>query len=311
MTARLAVAIWTFALIVSAGATTLVFRSDHEEAPFQVAALAVASGLAWIGSGLYAWERRPENRTGALMTAVGFAWSVGALAESNHSVLFTIGLGLGSIVWAFLVWLLLAYPTGRLESRYHRLLVGTTFALTVVTPVPLLLVGDPKTLIDCADCPENALLVEPNEALATAQIAGQQVAAMLIVVAILVALVRRWLRATPPQRRSLAPVYVTASGLLGVILVTTALDTVASAPDELEWLWLAGLLAIPLSFVFGLLRMRLATGEVPRMLREAIPEAPTPEQSQAGLRRVLRDPTLELAYRLPDRGIYVDAAGRR
>jgi signal transduction histidine kinase len=310
MTPRLAVVAWSVALALSAAAIALIFTSDHEEAPFQVAALAVASGLAWIGSGLYAWLRRPDNRTGPLMTAVGFSWFLGALSESDSSVVFTIGLALGGVVWIFVAWVLLAYPTGRLKTPFRRLLVGVTVVFALVMPIPALLVGDSETLIDCADCPANALLVERNVDVAEGLISAQQAVAIVIVVGVGVALVRRWRRATPPQRRTLAPVYLTSLGLLTVILVITAVDALGAAPDELDWFLLAGLLAIPVSFLLGLLRMRLAAGHVPRMLREAIPEAPTAEEAQEGLRRVLRDPTLELAYSLPERGIYVDVAGR-
>ena len=36
--------------------------------------LAVPVGLAFVGAGLVAWSQRPENRTGLLMTLVGFTW---------------------------------------------------------------------------------------------------------------------------------------------------------------------------------------------------------------------------------------------
>ena len=38
-----------------------------------------AVGWIFIGTGLYAWRRRPESRTGALMVAMGFAWLLAAL----------------------------------------------------------------------------------------------------------------------------------------------------------------------------------------------------------------------------------------
>ena len=50
--------------------------------------------IAWafIGTGLFAWWRRPDNAFGALMTAVGFVWSLGALTASNVPGVFIIGI---------------------------------------------------------------------------------------------------------------------------------------------------------------------------------------------------------------------------
>jgi PAS domain S-box-containing protein len=73
-----------------------------------------------------------------------------------------------------------------------------------------------------------------------------------------------------------------------------------------QWLLFAFLLSVPAAFVAGLVRTRLATAGASRFLIEA---PPTPEAAQAGLRRALGDPTLQLAYWLPERGAYVDTHG--
>jgi PAS domain S-box-containing protein len=73
-----------------------------------------------------------------------------------------------------------------------------------------------------------------------------------------------------------------------------------------QWLLFAFLLSVPAAFVAGLVRTRLATAGASRFLIEA---PPTPEAAQAGLRRALGDPGLQLAYWLPERGAYVDTDG--
>ena len=51
-----------------------------------------SSACSFIGVGLFAWWRRPHNRFGALMTAVGFAWFLdGAARRPTRPALFTIG----------------------------------------------------------------------------------------------------------------------------------------------------------------------------------------------------------------------------
>ena len=67
-------------------------------------------GLSFIGTGVFAWWRRPLNRFGLLMTAVGFAWFVGALVESDDAVVSTIGSYVGPLYLVLVVQLLLVVP---------------------------------------------------------------------------------------------------------------------------------------------------------------------------------------------------------
>ena len=57
------------------------------------------------------------------------------------------------------------------------------------------------------------------------------------------------------------------------------------------------------------LRSRLERSAVSQLLVE-MPEGASPEVAQENLRRALHDPTLELAYWLPEHGGYVDVYGR-
>src|SRR5215207_5073486 len=92
MLLALALAGFVFGLVCVA----LVLASDHEEDRGLVAAVDLLVGWSFIGTGLFAWWRRPANRTGALMTAVGFAWFASSLSASNNDVLFTIGIAVDS-----------------------------------------------------------------------------------------------------------------------------------------------------------------------------------------------------------------------
>src|SRR5215216_2303023 len=65
-------------------------------------------GWAFIAAGVVAWWRRPGNRFGSLMTAVGFTWFVGALGVSDAPAVFMIGAALGGVPFAVLLHMLLA-----------------------------------------------------------------------------------------------------------------------------------------------------------------------------------------------------------
>src|SRR4051794_17372809 len=107
-------------LVFGLAVVALTLSSDHEEDRGLVAAVSLLVGWSFIGTGLFAWWRRPGNRTGALMTAVGFAWFASGLSEANDDLLFTIGIAVDSLFPGLAGHLLLAFPSGRLEGRAER-----------------------------------------------------------------------------------------------------------------------------------------------------------------------------------------------
>jgi PAS domain S-box-containing protein len=308
VTTRLAVALWNLALLVGAGATALVFASDHESSPWAAAALTVSVSLAFVAAGLIAWARRPENRTGLLLTLVGFTWFIGALEAANAPLAFTIGAAFGSVAFVFFVWLVLAYPSGRLRSRLDRLLVGMTAGLVLVLQPVRFLVDDRGEI--CAGCPDNAFVIWPQDGLANALELLMHGTGLAVTVAAVAILTVQWLRATPTLRRAMAPVFLAAVVAAGAIAAMLVLELVVDEVGEVvDWLVLAGLLAVPLAFLYGLLRTRLARSLVGRLVVE-LGEHPAPGELRDALARALRDPRLELAYWLPESEGWVDADGR-
>jgi hypothetical protein len=72
----------------------------------------------------------------------------------------------------------------------------------------------------------------------------------------------------------------------------------------------AALAVVPLGFLVGLLRSRLARSAVGDLVIELGCQL-GPGQLQGALARALGDPSLELVYRFPDAEDYVDIGGRR
>ena len=77
--------------------------------------------------------------------------------------------------------------------------------------------------------------------------------------------------------------------------------------DGLRLITFAALGLAPLAFLFALLDMRLARGDVAGLLVE-LRDDPTTDL-QAPLARALRDPTLRLSYWLPELGTWADQHG--
>ena len=96
-------------------ALSLIITSDHTTYRGLFAAFTLVVGWSFIGTGLFAWWRRPENRTGALMTATGFAWFLPAMTASNSPGIFTAGYALNTLAYGLLIQMLVAFPDGRLD----------------------------------------------------------------------------------------------------------------------------------------------------------------------------------------------------
>jgi PAS domain S-box-containing protein len=306
---RLWLLYWPAGLAAGALELTLVLTSNHEGRPVLTGALGLVAGWSFVGSGLVARARAPRNPIGRLMVGVGFAWFAGALGWANGSVPFTIGLAVGSFWAAVLVHLLLAYPSGTLPGRAERLTVRVGYVLAGLGPL-LTLLFDPKPLAE-EHAPSNAALITDSHAANVAVNVFVDGAAVVVLAAVIVLAARRWHRATIAERRVLAPVFLSgfvASAFLVSDIVVGAISRHWARP--LDLLLVAAFASVPLFFLLGVLQTRLARAGVGRLLVE-VPEAPTREQTQDALRRALRDPTLELAYWLPEQRGYVDVEAER
>lgn len=95
--------------VEAAAVIWLVYTSDHEEDPAATVALALTAGFTFVLSGLVALRRRPVNKTGVYLAAVGYLWFLGALTASDDAWVFAIGLLVGSLVFVPFAALVLAY----------------------------------------------------------------------------------------------------------------------------------------------------------------------------------------------------------
>src|SRR3954469_6608273 len=96
-TRRVLCAIGVAALAAGGGVIAIVLASDHQDAKAVWAIFGPAVGWSFVGTGLYAWRRRPENRTGALMVLLGFAWFVFTLDAADAPALYTFALVAGGL----------------------------------------------------------------------------------------------------------------------------------------------------------------------------------------------------------------------
>jgi len=154
---RALIALAVAGLALGLAALALVTTGEREPDPTVWIVLALTLGWGFAFAGIYAWWRRPENRTGALMTLVGFLWFLGALTSADAAWAYTLGLVLSSVWIGALVQMLIAFPTGRVEPGLERAVVIAGWAGTIIVPfLAALLTAHPN---DCTECPDNLLLV--------------------------------------------------------------------------------------------------------------------------------------------------------
>jgi signal transduction histidine kinase len=259
--------------------------------------LDLAVGVTYLAAGLITWWYRPANRIGPLMLAFAFAWFIGNLYGSEVPFLVSVANGFEGTNTVFMVWLILAYPTGRLATRLERSAVVMTALVTVVTGVIVVLTFDPQRF-GCQDCREAGPALFPSFRVWHAASEASDRAAFVLAVIVLVALVRRWRRVSSIERSDLLPLWI-VTVILAVDYSVAGFTSNAGPNDAfanfLIELQKVGQLLIPILFMWGLLKRRMARAAVGDLVVEL--EGPV---SAGGMRdalaRTLHDASLRIVF---------------
>jgi signal transduction histidine kinase len=235
----------------------------------------LAVGWCLIGCGFIASIRRPESRSGVLMSATGFAWFLGNFA----------GVGVDVVAWAAahalylhrgpLFQLLLTYPSGRRPSRVTGAAIAVFYAAAVIMPV------------------------------------WQSEVATILLAALLVGVCGyEYARMVGPSRRMRLVALQAAAGL-GFVLVASAVVDVEVAPGEASSVSLlayeVAVVVVAGALLAGLL---LGPGEgvgVADLVLELGQSRSRTLRSE--LASAIGDPALEIGYWLEEAGTFVDAGG--
>jgi signal transduction histidine kinase len=298
------------AVLAGAGAVWLAAHAGPERPTEPGPVLTLLVGVSLIGSGLASWRARPENRLGPAMIITGFAWFAALLSESSSAALYTAGTALQYVFIAGYTYLILSFPSGRLETRLDRALVAAAGVLAILLPLVAMLFGN-HTGLKCGNrCPDNLLQLFDHNRVSLALLNIQRLAGALVIAAALGVLVARWLQASAARRRAVAPVLV-AGGATFLALIATITgdllgDPLGSAPAEVFFYVSA---TVPVAIMVVFLMRRLARGEVAGLVVQLGGQAAGTELRGA-LARALGDPSLELAFWYPADARYVTGEGR-
>jgi signal transduction histidine kinase len=265
---------------------------------------------AYVGAGAVALARRPGNVTGWLMCAVGLLWLVPDLGWIPAALPFTIATTYYTLYEPVLAHLALAFPTGRLPGIVERRLVAALYIWTFLNNTIQAMFSDPRTE-GCTRCQRNLLLVDADASVESTLSTVSTVTSIVIVAAITGVIVRHWWRATRAAKYVMAPVQWVVIPAAGYIAVAEVGGLLSFSPADRQVVYdylPLGLAVLPIGFLVGLLRTRLAYAHV-GMLAAELAGPVAPGRVREVLARMLHDPDLELLYWSPAAEGYVDSDG--
>ncbi|WP_460778761.1 sensor histidine kinase [Microlunatus antarcticus] len=287
------------ALLVVGGALAL---EGPDAGPAEVLPVLGTAAL-YLAAGLLAWDRRPHNRIGVLLLLTGLSIWLTALAGAPTRFLSTTALVAGSMPLALTLHLILAYPSGRVEGRLARVLVGLGYLASTVLQVPVVLVGNgPAAVWD----PPSAADVVTWASWVQTTVGVSSVLGAAVLVAV------RVVAADPLERRRLGPmvwyrVLLPLAIAVGALGTQLADDRLATGLSEVQFL---GVLGLPVVFGVGLLLGSFGrSGEVDELVARIGSTTPAPGELTAAVALALGDPEAVVVYARTDVDGYVDEAG--
>jgi signal transduction histidine kinase len=310
---RALLALFALGVIFAGLDVALALTSTHEEQKVVTAILGPLIGLSFIGTGVFAWWRRPLNRFGLLMTGVGIAWFLAGLTESNNSTVFTIGSYVEPLYLVIVIQMVLSFPTGRLETFAQRATIAAGYLDVLAVRLPFFLLGGDIAGNVKGPRPDNVFAIVDAPDLADVFDYTATFVAVVVLVATLVLLVRKRQAATPPQRRALAPMLWTGLalvGLLGIAFIIDVLGLPGAIGDVSGLLALVSFAVLPFAFLAGLVRSRYSRAGAVGELIERLNNPEADRSLGLALADALGDRSLKLVYWRPSAAHYVTYDGR-
>ena len=269
--------------------------------------------------GVYALRAPGNARFGIALLAIGFFWSFTALGQTSASVPYTIGRLATWCVFPCVVYLLLAFPDGRIAPGLDRVvLVGMVGVLAVLFlgTAPLVEAYPPKTLwATCTtDCPANALFVLDHQpAWLPRLILVREWAVEVLWLGLFWSMWRRWRAATLLQRRAIGPVFA-AGAFLGVFHIAHITYRQLGGPTDtviaLSSAWTLCIVGVCATFLLGLVRRRTMLARTLATLGAALRTSGSSAAVRNALATALRDSTIEVLFRDRDTREWRDTGGR-
>jgi class 3 adenylate cyclase len=277
-------------------------------------------GLAYLVAGAIAWRRRPNNATGPLLIAIGYSWYIPDFQAAPVPTVAALAFATRRLVNSLSAYLLLAFPSGRLGLRRHRIAMGLVVAIPAIQiPARLLLAEQIPAVLQHVDrvTTSGCDCVNPfRVASAPGLLDGIErltgFVSVMAAVIIMGLVILRLAEATAPMRRVLWLVLFGALVALAVFafnVLSFMLATNTALGGALSWVLPVARAAVPIGFLVGLLRMRIGKAAVAELV-VGLHGQRTPGSLERSIAEALHDPAVKLGYWSPAAGRYVDGTGK-
>jgi signal transduction histidine kinase len=299
--------LWLPGIALSLAGVLFALEEPSPERLTNAALGAVGVLLTWVVA-VTMRAQYPGRPLAALLFALAAVLaSFPALSASSNPTLFTLTLVARPAAELLIVWVMLAFPSGRLPDRLDRLLLGAIAGAIVLLLLPAMAFTPQVPLsgpfmVCLPDCPRNVLFVSARPELAEALILAFRVTVVAGLSGVVLRLGWHLASATPLMRGVLAPVYA-------VFLVRLASFIAFMATGALGWLPVLLYWAIPLALLYGAMRGRLWIARSLEQLVTRLGHSPTRSDLHALAARALGDASLRIGYRRPGAAGWSDAWG--
>lgn len=273
----------------------------------------LVSGL-FLLAGVIAADRRPANPTGLLLIAYAVLHALSfAREETLEPWRYTIGVVFADLDTPVLALLVLMFPAGRLPGLWDRLLAGSLFVV-IWAIRPFEAAWSPPAAL-CSTCPPsgNLLYTGPAPFDRLDALAIREDIRIVLIALVFLTLIFRWVRASRPARRLMAPLVLTTALLAAKVVADQWFieGRLFFSADYNDWIATPNLLltcAIPVAFLLGLLQTRVTRSTIGRLLVE-LQQGPDASPLRDVLARALGDSSLRVGLWVEPLARYVDVDG--
>jgi len=292
------------ALALACGGIEFILFPREALASYPSLVLFPIIGLVYVAAGLLAWWRRPINRLGPVMVAAGYLLYASGLQDIENKGLIAIGLIFESVAFAAVLFLLHAFPSGRLDGKLSNWAMIAILVQVTVLQMPYYLFAPPGRL--------DVLSISDRPDLVNAGLVVQATVGMIVMVLNVAVLVPRWRQADPDHRRILGPLYVFGSLVLLVVpLATVIYPHIPVSTNLVVGGQLVAIGVVPVFFVLATFLGGFSrTGALEELAVALSSQAGAREALGPTLAAMLGDASAQVVYWLSHRGAYVDSNGR-
>jgi signal transduction histidine kinase len=281
----------------------LALANDQMAEPGLQAGLLNWITLPYILAGVIAWSRRPDSLFGPLIVAAGFAMFLSSLQWASAGIPYTLGLAFDLLPVALFLHVFLAFPGGRLGRARERRVVAASYSAAIGLQLVKMLLGGGESgnVLGVVENSGAAQVVEDVELAALSALS-------LVGVALLADRRRGSVRPLRPSVALLVDSFALGLVMIAVLLLAGAFEWPSF--ETIRRITFGVMGVAPVAFLIGLLNARLSRSALGDLLVR-LRSDPAPPDLHEALAGALRDPSLTLAYWLPEFESWADVDGRQ